>query len=119
MQRSKLSAKISISPGVISRSPRLTEAIILHRPGWVYEEKVEQVRSRFDSLRGPDPAADALATPPLLMAFDLYFAGRDLSQLPQRERRLRLEVPMTMWTPEQPPRTIVAGNRYGVSVSAG
>jgi hypothetical protein len=29
MQRSKLSPKISISPGVISRTPRLTDAIIL------------------------------------------------------------------------------------------
>jgi len=38
----------------------------------------------------PDP--DAVATPPLLMAFDLmYLAGRDLTQLPLREPRLRLE----------------------------
>jgi bifunctional non-homologous end joining protein LigD len=114
-----------------------------HRPGWVYEEKVDgwrmlaykdgervrlvsrhgvehtrrfreiaaavsklsartlvldgevaifdqQLRSRFDWLRDPDP--DAVATPPLLMAFDvLYCAGRDLTQRPLRKRRLRLE----------------------------
>ena len=50
----------------------------------------QQLRSRFDWLRDPDP--DAVATPPLLMAFDLmYCGGRDLSHRPLRERRLRLE----------------------------
>jgi bifunctional non-homologous end joining protein LigD len=114
-----------------------------HRPGWVYEEKVDgwrmvaykdgtrvnlvsrngvdhtrrfsevaaaiaklsartlvldgevaifdqQLRSRFDWLRDPHP--DAVATPPVLTAFDvMYLAGRDLTQLPLRERRRRLE----------------------------
>jgi bifunctional non-homologous end joining protein LigD len=50
----------------------------------------EQLRSRFDWLREPD--ANAVATPPLLMAFDLmYRDGRDLSARPLRDRRARLE----------------------------
>ena len=50
----------------------------------------EQLRSRFDWLREPDP--DAVATPPLLMAFDLlYQDGRELTGRPLRERRARLE----------------------------
>ena len=114
-----------------------------HRPGWVYEEKVDgwrilaykdgtsvrllsrngvdharrfrevavavaalpdetlvldgevaifdqAMRSRFDLLRESDPSI--IATPPIYMAFDvLYRAGRDLSLLPLRERRPRLE----------------------------
>jgi bifunctional non-homologous end joining protein LigD len=41
-------------------------------------------------LREPD--RDAVATPPLFMAFDLlYFARRDLSGRPLRDRRARLE----------------------------
>lgn len=47
-------------------------------------------RSRFDWLRGPDP--EGVATPPLLMVFDLlYRAGRDQTKRPLRERRARLE----------------------------
>jgi bifunctional non-homologous end joining protein LigD len=50
----------------------------------------KQLRSRFEWLREPDP--EAVATPPLFMAFDLLFrAGRDLRQRPLRERRQRLE----------------------------
>jgi bifunctional non-homologous end joining protein LigD len=49
-----------------------------------------QLRSRFDWLRDPDP--DEVATPPLLMVFDLlYRAGRDQTRRPLRERRARLE----------------------------
>jgi bifunctional non-homologous end joining protein LigD len=49
-----------------------------------------QLRSRFDWLRESDP--DAVATPPLFVAFDLlYRDGRDLSATPLRERRARLE----------------------------
>ena len=45
----------------------------------------QQRRSRFDWLRDPDP--DAVATPPLLMAFDvMYLDDCDLTQLPLRER---------------------------------
>jgi bifunctional non-homologous end joining protein LigD len=50
----------------------------------------QQLRSRFDWLRDPDP--DAVASPPLFMAFDmLYQDGRDLSARPLRDRRARLE----------------------------
>src|SRR5215471_12436218 len=50
----------------------------------------QQLRSRFDWLREPDP--DAVATPPLLMAFDiLYWDRRDLTGRPLRDRRARLE----------------------------
>jgi bifunctional non-homologous end joining protein LigD len=50
----------------------------------------EQLRSRFEWLREPDQ--DAVASPPLFMAFDLlYFARRDLSGRPLRDRRARLE----------------------------
>jgi bifunctional non-homologous end joining protein LigD len=49
-----------------------------------------QRRSRFDWLRDPDP--EAVATPPLLIVFDmLYRSGRDLTQRPLRDRRARLE----------------------------
>jgi bifunctional non-homologous end joining protein LigD len=114
-----------------------------HRPGWVYEEKVdgwrilaykdgsrvrllsrnrvdharrfreiaaavaslpvptlvldgevaifdEHLRSRFDLLRQTDPSV--VATPPVLIAFDLlYRDGTDLSSRPLRERRAQLE----------------------------
>jgi bifunctional non-homologous end joining protein LigD len=50
----------------------------------------QQLRSRFDWLREPDPAA--VATPPLFMAFDLlYHDRRDLTARPLRDRRARLE----------------------------
>ena len=50
----------------------------------------EQLRSRFDWLREPDPAA--VASPPVYMAFDvLYRDGRDLSARPLAHRRVRLE----------------------------
>ena len=41
-------------------------------------------------MREPDP--EEVATPPLVMVFDLlYRAGRDLTKHPLRERRARLE----------------------------
>jgi bifunctional non-homologous end joining protein LigD len=50
----------------------------------------QQLRSRFDWLRDPDP--DAVASPPVYMAFDmLYRDGRDLTARPLRDRRARLE----------------------------
>src|SRR4029453_18245238 len=49
-----------------------------------------QLRSRFDWLRDPDP--EEVATPPLLMVFDLlYRADREQTKQPLRERRARLE----------------------------
>jgi ATP dependent DNA ligase-like protein len=50
----------------------------------------DQLRSRFEWLREPDP--DAVATPPLLMVFDLlYHGGRDVRARPLRDRRARRE----------------------------
>jgi len=50
----------------------------------------QQLRSRFDWLREPDP--DAVATPPMFMAFDLLHQdGRELTGRPLRDRRARLE----------------------------
>src|SRR5262249_14681460 len=50
----------------------------------------QQLRSRFDWLREPDP--DALESPPLLMAFDLLYCDRrDLAALPLSARRIHLE----------------------------
>jgi bifunctional non-homologous end joining protein LigD len=50
----------------------------------------QQLRSRFEWLREPDP--DVVATPPVLMAFDLLHEnGRELTGRPLRERRARLE----------------------------
>jgi bifunctional non-homologous end joining protein LigD len=53
----------------------------------IYDQKL---RSRFDWLREPGP--DAVATPPLLMVFDLLHQdGRELTGRPLRDRRARLE----------------------------
>jgi bifunctional non-homologous end joining protein LigD len=50
----------------------------------------QQLRSRFDWLREPDP--DAVATPALFMAFDLLYQDRhDLTGRPLGDRRARLE----------------------------
>ena len=50
----------------------------------------EKLRSRFEWLREPDP--DAIATPPMFIAFDvLYRNGREQTGRPLRERRARLE----------------------------
>jgi bifunctional non-homologous end joining protein LigD len=50
----------------------------------------QQLRSQFEWLREPD--RDAVASPLLLMAFDiLYCARRDLTGRPLRDRRARLE----------------------------
>jgi len=50
----------------------------------------QQLRSRFDWLREPDP--DAVASPLLYMAFDvLYHDRHDLTGRPLRDRRARLE----------------------------
>src|SRR5262245_34917387 len=50
----------------------------------------QKLRSRFEWLREPDP--DAVATPPMFVAFDvLHRNGRELTGHPLRERRARLE----------------------------
>jgi bifunctional non-homologous end joining protein LigD len=50
----------------------------------------QQLRSRFDWLREPDP--DAVAPPPLYMTFDLLYCDRrDLTARPLCDRRALLE----------------------------
>jgi bifunctional non-homologous end joining protein LigD len=50
----------------------------------------QQLRSRFDWLREPDP--DAIGTPPMFMVFDLLHRdGRELTGRALRDRRARLE----------------------------
>jgi bifunctional non-homologous end joining protein LigD len=50
----------------------------------------QQLRSRFEWLREPDP--DAVATPPMFMVFDLLHRdGHELTGRPLRDRRARLE----------------------------
>jgi bifunctional non-homologous end joining protein LigD len=62
-------------------------ALVLDGEVAIYDQ---QLRSRFDWLREPD--ADAVATPPILMAFDLLHQdGRELTGRPLRDRRARLE----------------------------
>jgi bifunctional non-homologous end joining protein LigD len=62
-------------------------ALVLDGEVAIYDE---QLRSRFDWLREPD--ADAVATPPMFMAFDLLHQdGRELTGRPLRDRRARLE----------------------------
>jgi bifunctional non-homologous end joining protein LigD len=62
-------------------------SIVLDGEVAIYDQ---QLRSRFDWLREPDP--DAVASPPLLMAFDLLYQDRRaLIGRPLRDRRARLE----------------------------
>ena len=50
----------------------------------------QQLRSRFEWLREPDPAA--VATPPILIAFDIMYRDRrDPAGLPLSARRIHLE----------------------------
>jgi ATP dependent DNA ligase domain len=73
-------------------------SIVLDGEVAIYDQ---QLRSRFDWLREPDP--DAVASPPLLMAFDLLYQdrraliGRPLRGPPRpaggRRRRHRLGLP--------------------------
>jgi bifunctional non-homologous end joining protein LigD len=62
-------------------------ALVLDGEVAIYDE---QLRSRFDWLRKPEPRA--VVTPPLLMVFDLlYRDGRALTARPLGDRRARLE----------------------------
>src|SRR6516162_717732 len=62
-------------------------ALVLDGEVAIYDEKL---RSRFDWLREPDP--DAVATPPMFIAFDLlHLDGRELTGRPLSDRRARLE----------------------------
>src|SRR5262249_13104025 len=64
-----------------------TRTLVLDSEVAIYDQ---QLRSRFDWLREPDP--DVAASPPLFMAFDLLCLDRrDLTGRPLRGRRARLE----------------------------
>ena len=65
----------------------LVVGILASAPDAIYDQ---QLRSRFDWLREPDP--DAVATPPMFMVFDLLHQdGREFTGRPLRDRRARLE----------------------------
>jgi bifunctional non-homologous end joining protein LigD len=73
-----------IAAAVAKLSPR---SLVLDGEVAIYDQ---QLRSRFDWLREPDP--EAVASPPLLMAFEiLFWDRRDLTARPLRDRRARLE----------------------------
>jgi bifunctional non-homologous end joining protein LigD len=73
-----------IAAAIAKLSPR---SLVLDGEVAIYDTKL---RSRFDWLREPDP--DALATPPVLIVFDLLHQdGRELTGRPLRDRRARLE----------------------------
>jgi len=72
--------------GAVSKLP--ARSPVLDGEIAIYDQ--QQLSSRFDWLREPDP--DAVASPPLFMAFDLlYHDRRDLTGRPLRDRRARLE----------------------------
>src|SRR5262250_2319082 len=75
-------------PGIAAAVAKLSaRTLVLDGEVAIYDE---QLRSRFHWLREPDP--EAVATPPVFMAFDvLYRGGRDLTHRPLRDRRARLE----------------------------
>jgi ATP-dependent DNA ligase len=69
-----------------------------------------QLRSRFEWPR--EPAAD-VASPPLVMVFDLlYRAGHDLSRRPLHERRERLEERTKRWLKMKVPGWTDPGDRW-------
>ena len=73
-----------LAPAVAKLSAR---TLVLDDEVAIYDQ---QPRSRFDRLREPDP--DAVATPPLFLAFDvLYHDRRAEPARPLRDRRARLE----------------------------
>ena len=82
-------ARIGRAPlgAAVTRAARLGRWSSLDAEVAIFDQ---QLRSRFDWLRDPDP--DAVASPPLLMTFDvMYRDGRDLSAQSLRDRRALLE----------------------------
>jgi bifunctional non-homologous end joining protein LigD len=73
-----------LAAAIAKLSPR---ALVLDGEVAIFDQ---QLRSRFDSMREPDP--DAVASPPVLMTFDLLYCDRrDLTARLLRDRRGRLE----------------------------
>jgi bifunctional non-homologous end joining protein LigD len=75
-------------PGIAAAIAKLSaRSLVVDGEVAIYDQAL---RSRFDWLREPD--ADAVATPPVLIAFDLLHRdGREFAGRPLRERRARLE----------------------------
>lgn len=75
-------------PDIAAAVERLTpRTLVLDGEVAVFDQ---HLRSRFDWLRDRQP--DEVATPPVLIAFDVvYVQGRDLSRKPLRDRRARPE----------------------------
>src|SRR6185312_12208855 len=75
-------------PGLVAAVARLpARTLVLDGEVAVFDQ---DLRARFEWLREPEP--EAVATPPLFMAFDLLCRSDfDLSRLSLRERRARLE----------------------------
>jgi bifunctional non-homologous end joining protein LigD len=74
----------NLAAAIAKLSPR---SLVLDGEVAIYDQ---QLRSRFDWLR--EPYSDAVASPPLFMAFDLLYQERcDLTARPLRDRRARLE----------------------------
>ena len=75
-------------PGIAAAIAKLSaRSLVVDGEVAIYDQAL---RSRFDWLREPD--ADAVATPPVLIAFDLLHQdGREFAGRPLRERRARLE----------------------------
>ena len=83
-QRGAPESRVFCGPAVARLKP---STLVLDGELAVFDD---QLRSRFEWLRDPDDSV--VATPPVLIAFDvLYVKGRDISQRPLRERRARLE----------------------------
>src|SRR5262249_7709610 len=75
-------------PGIVTAVAKLSaRSLVLDGEVAIYDLKL---RLRFDWLREPDP--DAVATPPVLMVFDLLHKdGCELTGRPLQDRRARLE----------------------------
>jgi ATP-dependent DNA ligase len=98
--------------GAIATLP--ARSLVLDGEVAIYDEKL---RSRFDWLRGPD--AEAVATPPVLIAFDLLHqdgrvhrpaAPRTARAARERRRRQRLRVARAPARSERV-RSVVRGGR--------
>jgi bifunctional non-homologous end joining protein LigD len=73
-----------LAAAIAKLSPR---TLVLDGEVAIYDQ---QLRSRVEWLREPDP--DAVATPPVFMAFDILYCDRhDLTARTLRDRRARLE----------------------------
>ena len=97
-----------LAAAIAKLSPR---SLVLDGEVAIYDQ---QLRSRFEWLREPDP--EAVASPPVLMAFDLlYLDRRDLTARPLHDRRARLEDVVAGGEPVLPVRRLAAEGLDGGS----